>query len=308
MGNPNVADKSLLSGQVSGASSRYFFLNPGARKSSGVLALGGHEVCNPDYQIERAGFAYHVVEFVVEGSGWVRLGGGSDHALGPGSVFVCDRATRCVMRTDPTRPLVKFFFCLAGRNAIRCLSKAELPLNQVRVVPALGEIRSILEDLIREGRRPGTRTAEICEVLFELLCLKVADALFAGGYAKKRIHSVEGDGIKSQQQERFLQCKAVIDEQAERLMTLEEIAAKAQLDVSSVCRLFRQYQGISPYQYLLRRKMNIAAEFLVDGGGLVKEAAQLVGFVDPLHFSRVFRNVHGLPPSELQMRSRERNA
>jgi AraC-like DNA-binding protein len=75
--------------------------------------------------------------------------------------------------------------------------------------------------------------------------------------------------------------------------------------VSSVCRLFRRFQGTSPYQYLLRRKMNLAAEFLIDQGGLVKEAALKVGFADPFHFSRCFKTVHGVAPSELQRQVRE---
>jgi AraC-like DNA-binding protein len=49
--------------------------------------------------------------------------------------------------------------------------------------------------------------------------------------------------------------------------------------------------------------MNLAAEFLVDGRGLVKEAAQRVGFADPYHFSRCFKAVHGVAPSGLQRRA-----
>ena len=99
--------------------------------------------------------------------------------------------------------------------------------------------------------------------------------------------------------------QALIDAEAERLMTLREIAATAGLEESSVCRLFRRYQDTSPYQYLLRRKMNLAAAFLVEGKGRVKEAAQRVGFADPYHFSRCFKAVHGVAPSELLKHSRK---
>lgn len=50
---------------------------------------------------------------------------------------------------------------------------------------------------------------------------------------------------------------------------------------------------------LTRRKMNLAAEFLLESGGLVKEAALRVGFADPYHFSRCFKSVHGVAPSDL---------
>lgn len=293
----------LLSPHVSAPGSRYFFLNPGPHRSARLLALGGLEHCNPDYLIDRPGFAYHVIEFVVEGSGWVRFGGGgAEHPIAPGSVFVCEKNIRCTMRTDPARPLVKYFLCLTGRAPLTRLRRAGLPANRVRALTAQGEIRSVLEDLIREGRRPGRRAADICNVLFDLLCLKIADTLVPATRRTKRPGAAARATTRTPR-ETFLRCKAIIDERAEHLASLAEIATEACLDASNVCRLFRRYQGISPYQYLLRRKMNIAAELLVDGGTLVKEAANRVGFPDALHFSRVFSAVHGVPPSQLQMRN-----
>ncbi|MCB1104093.1 MAG: helix-turn-helix transcriptional regulator [Opitutaceae bacterium] len=85
---------------------------------------------------------------------------------------------------------------------------------------------------------------------------------------------------------------------AKRMTTLEGIAA-AGLKVSSVCRHFRRFHDCSPYRYLLPRKMTHAAEDLVENGGLVKEAAQRVGFNDPFHFSRCFKSVHGVAPRDL---------
>jgi AraC-like DNA-binding protein len=45
--------------------------------------------------------------------------------------------------------------------------------------------------------------------------------------------------------------------------------------------------------------MNLAAEHLVEKGGLVKEVGQRLGFPDPFHFSRAFKSVHGVSPSAL---------
>ncbi|MGC4072716.1 MAG: AraC family transcriptional regulator [Nibricoccus sp.] len=280
-----------MSSQVSGP--RYFFLNLSGGKrgwAAAGLAFGGREHCNPDYRIDRASFGYALVEFIAEGAGWVRIGGGEKRLIGPGSVVVCRRTTALEMATEPERPMVKYFLCLSGDEGVKRLARAGLAADRVSVLSAHGEVRSVLNDLVREGQRPGSRAAEICGVLFELLVLKLAEVAPRAG------ETSEGEAAR----ENFLRCKALFDEQAERLMTLEEAAAKAQLDVSSVCRLFRRFQGISPYQYLLRRKMNLAAEFLVDGRGLVKEAAQRVGFADPYHFSRCFKSVHGVSPSELQ--------
>jgi len=276
--------KNLLSQQVSG--SRYFFLGlrPGA---GGPLALGGREHCNPDYAIDRDGYAYHVLEYVAAGRGSVTLDG-VRHELEPGSVFAYAPTTACAMRTSPEHPMVKYFICLSGQRAPRLLVRAGLQPGQVRRVVAHGEIRGLFEDLIREGRHAGSQTREICELLVELLTLKIAATV------------EEGSAAGGLARENFLRCKALIDAQAERLVTLEDIATAVGLDTSSICRLFRRFQGTSPYQYLLRRKMNLAAEYLVETGGLVKEAALRVGFSDPYHFSRCFKAVHGVPPKSMQ--------
>lgn len=84
------------------------------------------------------------------------------------------------------------------------------------------------------------------------------------------------------------------------------VAAENSRSPGGAGRQFRRFQGTSPYHYLLRRKMNLAPEFLIDQGCLVKEAAMRVGFADPFHFSRCFKAVHGVAPSELQRQMRER--
>jgi AraC-like DNA-binding protein len=275
----------LLSQQVTGT--RYFFLDlaPGA---AGPLrpALGGRELCNPDYAVEREAYAYDGLEYVAEGGGWVELNG-LRHALSPGTVFAYGRATRCAIRTDPARPLVKYFVCLAGRSAARRLEQAGMAAGRVRQFAAHGELRGLFEDLIHEGQRRGRLVGALSVARLELLLLKVEE------------HAAHGPRRDDPVRERFLRCKAIIDEQAMKLATAEEIAAAAGLEVSSVCRLFRRFHDSSPYQYLLRRKMTLAAEDLVENGGLVKEVAQKMGFGDPYHFSRCFKAVHGVAPRDL---------
>ena len=286
-----VPAEALLSKQVTGT--RYFFLNLAPAKGArGVsVTLGGRERCNPDYEIRRRSYSYHGLEYVAEGAGTVTLDGVT-HGLRPGSVFAYAPSTACEMRTDPARPMLKYFVCVAGAGVVKRLRSAGVGPGEARVLASHAEIRSVLEDLVREGQRTSVLARQICAQLFDLLLLKIEDA--AGAAA-------QGDPA----QENFQRCKALIDAEAERLMTLRGIAAAAGLEESSVCRLFRRYQDTSPYQYLLRRKMNLAAAFLVEGRGRVKEAAQSVGFADPYHFSRCFKAVHGVAPSELLKHNRQ---
>jgi AraC family transcriptional regulator len=276
---------SLLSKQVTAA--RYFFLNLAPDPKEPVtLALGGREHCAPDYEIRRRVFPFFVLEFVESGRGSVILDR-QEHALRAGMAFAYAPTTRCEMHTAPEDPMVKYFLAIAGHDVPARLRRCGVALGRVRQLAAHAEVTSVLEDLVREGQRSGALAQRICSALFELLLLKIEDTATLAPHASEPAR------------EAFLRCKALIDADAERLGTLEEIATATGVEASSVCRWFRRYQGTSPYQYLLRRKMNLAAEHLVENGGLIKEAAHRVGFADPYHFSRAFKAVHGVAPRDL---------
>lgn len=285
---PSEPRTALLSPQVS--QSRYFFFHLGSKPTRPAgLAFGGREHCNPDYHLDRPGYAYHVLEYVAEGTGTVELNG-QRYELVPGSIFASQPSMHCVLRTDAERPLLKYFLCASGRGFESRLKTRRIPIGRAVRVGAHGEIRNVFEQLIREGRQGGESTETVCGLLLEVLLLKIADAVSD--------HLRPADLAR----ENFLRCKALIDAQAERIHSLDELAAASGLEASSVCRLFRRFQGTSPYQYLLRCKMNLAAEHLLGTGMLIKEAAQRVGFADAYHFSRCFKAVHGVSPRDLRKR------
>lgn len=282
-----VLRERLLSARVAG--SRYIFpdLAP-AREKAWTLALAGREECAPDYVVDRASYPFHVVEYVAEGSGVACLGRRPEQRISAGSIFAYGPTMKCRIQTDATFPLVKFFFAVAGREVERVLAEVGLRPGTIRRFAAPAEGLTIAEDIIHEGQRHTAKAPAVCLKLLELLLLKAADAPGEASLGDARAR------------ENFLRCRAMIETHADRWRTLEEVAEAAKLDVASVCRLFRRFQGTSPYQYLLRRKMALAAEYLIDSGGLVKEAAARVGFSDPYHFARCFKAVHGVAPSELR--------
>ena len=57
----------------------------------------------------------------------------------------------------------------------------------------------------------------------------------------------------------YQQCRQHSEINFQRLKTLRQIAQKCDLNTAYLCRLFLRYDHQSPYQYLLRLKMNQAA-------------------------------------------------
>jgi AraC family transcriptional regulator len=281
-----AADSALLSKQVS--ATEYFFLNLSpSRGSSSTVSAGGRERCNPDYVVRRRKYGYTVLELVIAGSGHVVLDG-TKFPLSAGSVFTYRRDTACEIHTDPVDRLVKYFICLSGHGANSQLNRAGLKPARAWQLPQFNEVQALLAQMVREGQARTKYSPPICDTLFELVLLKIQEALAVGADQPPA------------GQEKFLRVKKIIDTQAAELPSLAALSQRAGIPPVALCKLFAQHLGLSPFRYLMRRKMEIAAEHLAQHGGLIKEAAAHVGFADPYHFSRRFKRAHGVTPTRLR--------
>jgi AraC family transcriptional regulator len=281
-----VHPEAVLSTQVTG--SRYFFLGLTGRSGAGTVpAYGGFEQCNPDYLVQREHPDFAAIELVVGGRGSVRLNGAAT-SLGAGVFFHYDHRTRLEIRTDPAQPMAKYFLCFRSSRISARLRSAGFPPAKARRLAMFPEVQHVWEELIREGQHHRATTGRICAALVDVLLLKLEEL---EGFASPQGTVAE---------ESFLRSKSIIETQVAQLATLSDITRAVGVESSHLCRLFRRYQGLSPYQYLLHRKMALAAELLMNPATLVKEVAGRVGFTDPFHFSRCFKKVHRVAPKEFQ--------
>jgi len=60
---------------------------------------------------------------------------------------------------------------------------------------------------------------------------------------------------------------------------------------------FRESIGLTPGQYLMERRLSVAAQNLLFTRATVDEISASLGFCDRFHFSRAFRNRYGTPPA-----------
>lgn len=80
-------------------------------------------------------------------------------------------------------------------------------------------------------------------------------------------------------------------------LTVQEIADAGSCSPATAERLFARYTGLSVLAWVRRRRMDEAALLLRTTGLRASEVARLVGYPDPLYFSRVFRQTFSVPPS-----------
>jgi len=281
---PDPSEPAFISRQVTEARRYYLNLNP-SRTGAFVVVCGGVERLQPDYVILRRNFPYFGVELVVDGEGSVVLNGRRFH-LGPGSVFAYGPGIVHTIRNHAQNRMRKYYLVFTGREARMLLQATGLGRWKALHVAALHELVEIFEALWREAREDTALARALCETLARLLLLKIQQHAVPGGRSAPRSFKT------------YERLRRHIEEHHLRVNTVDEIARECHVTPMYASRLFRRFGRTGAYQFLLRLKMNHAAE-LLDEGLLVKETAALLGFADAFQFSRAFKRVHGVPPTQL---------
>jgi AraC-like DNA-binding protein len=279
---PSQPAPEFFSPQVREARRFYLDLAPPARQPLAVVC-GGFECSAPDYAIDRASFRYFSIEFVARGKGTLVLSG-QELRLLPGTVFVYGPDVPHHITTDRDDPLAKYFVDFTGRRAAKLLRQFALAPGTSGHVFAPGEIQRIFDDLIQNGLKSTRYTPQLCAALLEYLVLKIAESLSTWEAAQTPAFAT------------YQRCRQYIEANYPVTTSLGQIARHCHVDSAYLCRLFRRYDHQTPYQFLMRLKMNLAAVRLQNPGVLVKQVAAELGFDDPFHFSRAFKNVLGLSP------------
>ncbi len=77
---------------------------------------------------------------------------------------------------------------------------------------------------------------------------------------------------------------------------IEQYAASRNMSTSWFGKSFVEYVGKSPKQYILEQRIRNAQELLETTDGTVSEISRIVGYENPMYFSRVFKKAKGMSP------------
>ena len=274
----------FFSAQILSAQRFYLDVAPSPARPLRVIC-GGVEHCDAAYHIRRDYFDYVSIEFVARGEGTVTLFDQTINLV-PGVIFAYGPGIPHEMRSSPARPLVKYFVDFAGHGWKPYLPSPAPQPGQAAQTSQPEVILRLFDDLVRTGAGQTPLTPNICATILQQLMLRMAESAVPLGT------------IGSLAFETYQQCRQHMDQHYLEARGLAEIARDCNVDAAYLCRLFARFDRQSPYRYLMHLKMRDAAQRLAIPGTLAKQVAQEMGFADPFHFSRVFRRVIGVSPSQ----------
>lgn len=200
--------------------------------------------------------------------------------------FACShehgRGDRCVsFQFEPE-------FVEEAAAGLRGRARAQFPRHRL---PPSEELAPLAAAAATLARRPDRRDAE------ELAATLLSSALRAA-------HGAAEPPAGARDEARVAEVLHLIGTGAADGLDLAGMAAVAGLSRHHFLRVFRAVVGVTPYRYVLARRLTAAAEALRTERGTVLEVALAAGFSDLSEFTRRFRRRFGVPPAAWRRRNR----
>ncbi len=231
----------------------------------------GQQACPPGHAFGPHVRDYWLLHYVASGHGIFKRGG-ETLQLGPGDIFVIPPYEETYYEADMIKP---WHYIWIGFTAEEILP----PVADKYMIhcPAAG---GIFEDMLRCAKLEQGRSAFLAGKIWELFAVFLEQDGPETDYIKKAVSYMNTAYVNG--------------------ITIKQVAERVNLDRSYFSTVFKEQMGIPPQDYLIRLRLEKAAELLTVYGESPTTAGISVGYPDLYHFSKIFKKYYGVSPRTYQ--------
>lgn len=236
-----------------------------------------YEKCKKDKGEIKFCVAFTAVHFVLDGEGFFN---GERLKKGQGFITYADEFAN--YRPDRNNPWTYLWFRIKGRDDEEILQRCG--------VPSANGTFSFSNSFLEENAMD---IARMCNQSLNNDIAKegVAKLLLSLCYVPNT------DGAESQTKRVVKKAKLFIDENYYKKITIEQVASIVGVERKYLRNLFVKELGLSPKEYLMKKRID-KAKFLLERNDVnVSMVAFSVGYEDVLDFSRIFKKHVGVSPT-----------
>jgi len=250
-----------------------------------VLYNCGFEKCKSSHLWGPALRDHFLIHYIVEGKGTFQSGN-KTYKLSKGDGFYIEANTIVSYQADKDDPWQYHWVGFNGSDAKRMMEFTSFSLdNPIFHYEKDDLLKNLLSNIYNSaGSQPCDEMATLGNLLLFISNLVkifgINERSFKNGfeYVEKALRFIEHNFSS--------------------FINVDDIAASAGISRSHLYRLFMQSIQMSPNEYLITYRINVACTLMRTNGLTVCEAANSCGFSDQLYFSRVFKRLKGVPPSK----------
>ncbi len=195
---------------------------------------------------------------------------------------------------EPTRHIFVHFDGISARTATRypLLDKQSahsvIRMNEHSLIP------SLMRQLLYYFYKRPERWLQMAEVLFMAVLEEMEST------AMERASRTSEDEIPIPKP--IMNALQYIDNHIHVKIEIEQLAAASGWSHEHFTRTFQRLIGHSPSEWVNKRKMERAAQMVLQSNDPIKKIAPEVGFADVYHFHRVFRRWMGMTASQYRIK------
>lgn len=231
----------------------------------------GYEDCCPGHTFGPARRHHYLIHYVTSGKGVFCAADGTKYHIHAGEAFLIRPLEVTVYAADKEDPWEYIWIGFNGRLAE---AFADLPS------PVLQLNGALFKEMKQAFTLPSLAEEFLTSKLFALYVDLFSPTGSSGHVAR---------------------IKTYIDSNYMEEISICDLAHKLGLDRRYLARIFKQEEGISMQEYLIRRRLGEGAQ-LLRRGYTVLETALMVGYSDAPEFSRAFRKYYGTSPGSFRQK------
>ncbi len=249
----------------------------------------GYDTPDPDYHFERYrqgnGLKYvSVFEYVISGKGHIECDG-QVYTVEAGDFFFLDSKHTHRYYSDKENPFEKIWITTRGRLTAAALAayyfSEPVVIKKIDVSDLFFKIADRLSSLNDSNQ----------DDVFMDVAVMVTNIIVKVGTAIKK--DIVPTGIA-------FRVKELIDSAPYYDITLSDIESKIFLSKSYIISLFSAQYNITPKQYILTKKIDLAKIYLKKSHYELSEIAQTLKFSSVQHFSSTFKRFTGFTPDSFR--------
>ena len=256
---------------------------PGVRRSPLQISLAGISYCDGTYRISRPCSPVTVIEYVLEGEGYI-VRDGVIHTVGQDTIYLLRQGEDQLYFSSAQHPWKKIFVNVSGKMAVQLSEQYGLAGEWTFNGTGLKELFLRIEEIVKRGDNGDSGRAALAAVYFEIL-------MRLSLRRTQTAHTAEA-----------LRLQEYLDNHRNRLVGNQELATQIFRSADYCIKLFRQEFGVTPYEYQIRNKMEMACRLLRDTVLPVAQIGASLGYTDAGYFSGLFRQRCGMSPREYRKR------
>lgn len=256
-----------------------------AKSAFFYMQSAGHFWCEPGYYTKREGFRSILLLYTVSGNGCARYRD-REYELKAGQVLLMDCYDYQEYNTkSDCKWEIKWlhFFGSTSQEYFNIIYDKSGAVIDIR---DSSSVQSILDEILMMADKSDfLPEARVSMFILQL----ITELLLEGGDSSVSYNTrVLNEHVKL--------ALEFVEENYNNNISLSDMASHSCCSEYHFSRLFKKITGYSPYEYIVKYRVNIAKNLLKNTDKSVEDITEYVGFGSPSNFIRTFRELEGMTP------------